>query len=142
MLMILWHLSFGIFAELWFRTNSTLCIIWRMFLLSAFWVWLCTLKVCSARKNAIFELMEHLLKWWFLVITFIPLYEIVFVVNYLLTQNFRFENVLYRGATRGWGWDEQGILPCLFWKSRKKPWFWKKRPWLCPSLGLNLPFKM
>ena len=26
-------------------------------------------------------------------------------------------------------------LPQPFWKSKKVPWFWIKRPWLCPSLG-------
>ena len=55
------------------------------------------------------------------------------MVNYQITQNLRFENVLHSGATRRWG-NGGGSLPCLFWKSRKKPWFWEKRPWLCPSL--------
>ena len=27
------------------------------------------------------------------------------------------------------------VSPALFWKSRKVPQFWKKRPWLKPSLG-------
>ena len=27
------------------------------------------------------------------------------MVNYQITQNFRFKNVLYRDATREWGWD-------------------------------------
>ena len=48
--MVFWHSRFWIFAELCFRTNWKLCKIWRMFLLSVFWTWLCTLKICSARK--------------------------------------------------------------------------------------------
>ena len=37
----------------------------------------------------------------------------------------------HRGATRGWG------LSCCFLNIKKK-----KKPWLCPSLGLNFTFKM
>ena len=48
---------------------------------------------------------------------FIPLYEIVFVVSYLLTQKLRFENVLGRGATREGGGEKP---PLLVFEDREK----------------------
>ena len=62
MSMLLWYSSFEIFAELCFRTNSTLCKNWRVFLLSVFWAWLCKLKVCSAKRNAILAKVQNHLK--------------------------------------------------------------------------------
>ena len=71
-----------------------------VFLFSVFWAWLCTLKVCSARKNALLELM--VIGYYVYPQTAEEtVYKIVFGVNYLSTQKFRFENALDRGATRG-----------------------------------------
>ena len=37
----------------------------------------------------------------------------------------------HRRSTPG---ERRGIH-CPFWKSKKVSWFWRERPWLCPSLG-------
>ena len=130
MSMVLWHSSFGIFVELRFRTNTALCKIWRVFLLSLFWAWLCTLRVRSARKNALLKLM--LVDYYVYPQTAEEtVYKIVFGFNYLSMQKLSFQNVLGRGATRG----VRAEPSLLFLKNREKSLdFGERRTCLCPSL--------
>ena len=46
-------------------------------------------------------------------------------------------NIIKRNKETGKvkGSSKNSVSFSLFWKSKKVPWFWKKMPWLCPSLG-------